>query len=218
VTASASTAALGASVPAAARPAFVQRLAARLTGSPWFWALFVATAFGMPFARSLSRRLPAAPPVLGTFPAFALLDQGAQPFTSETVRGRILVVEFVSARTLAEAGSPLMRLQQRVRNTADRVHLASFVTTGIAGPGDLARLAGQSHAGAWRWTLASGDAAALETTTLAALGAGGAPASLEGRLLLVDGQGRVRRLLGSTPSEIDLMMRDIGLLANLEGT
>jgi hypothetical protein len=42
---------------------FPQRLAARLTGSPWFWAVFVLTVFGLPIVRSIARDLPAAPPV-----------------------------------------------------------------------------------------------------------------------------------------------------------
>ncbi|HQQ78338.1 MAG TPA: hypothetical protein PLB01_13370, partial [Thermoanaerobaculia bacterium] len=52
-----------------------QRLAARLTGSPWFWAVFVFAVFAVPVFRSVTRPLPAAPPVLGELPAFALTDQ-----------------------------------------------------------------------------------------------------------------------------------------------
>jgi len=177
----------------------------------------VAASFSLPFVRSLRRTLPPAPPVLGPFPAFSLVDQSGHPFTTASVRGQILVAEFVPAMSLETSSSPLVGLQKRVRNMGDRVRLVSFVTSGAAGAPDLARLAAGSHAGAWRWTLAGGDAAALRDRTAAAIGTAGAPASLDGRLLLVDGIGRLRRVLGSSPDEIDLMMRDIGLLANLEG-
>jgi hypothetical protein len=80
----------------------------------------------------------------------------------------------------------------------------------------LRALARKAGAGAWRWTLAGGATDALESATRAALG-NPKPVSLEGRLLLVDARGRIRRVTGPSPDEIDLMMRDIGLLANLEG-
>jgi hypothetical protein len=41
--------------------------------------------------------------------------------------------------------------------------------------------------------------------------------TLAGRLLLVDARGRVRRLAAPSPDEIDHLMRDTGLLVNMEG-
>jgi hypothetical protein len=198
--------------------ALPQRLAARLTGSLWFWTIFVLTVFALPLARSIVRQLPAAPPVLGVFPDFSMTDQTGRPFESSGVRGHILIVEFVPATSFAGGSrSPLADLQRRVRNTGDAVHLVSFVTTpGAATDHTLEELARGERAGAWRWTLAGGPTQALEGATLAALG-DVKPGSLAGRLLLVDGTGRIRRVTGPSKEEIDLMMRDIGLLANLEG-
>ena len=200
------------------RTAFPQRVAARLTGSPWFWAIFVLTVFALPLVRSIVRELPASPPVLGTFPAFALVDQTGHAFSTTDVRGQILIAEFVPATSLAGGTrSPLADMQRRVRNTADAVHLVSFVKEkASAGRDDaLEMLARQAGAGAWRWTLAGGETEALESATEAALRA--PAASLDGRLLLVDARGRIRRITGASKDEIDLMMRDIGVLANLEG-
>jgi hypothetical protein len=201
---------------AASRP---QRIAAALTGSPWFWALFVAAVFTLPLVRSVRRALPPAPPVLGTFPAFALVDQAGNPVRETDLRGHLVVLEFTSADALADTrsggGSPLAKLQRRVRNTGEAVHLVSFVDATPASPA-LASLAKNAGAGAWRWTLAGGDVKPLEAATLNALHApeGG---TLAGRLLLLDGRGRIRRLGAASPEEIDLMMRDTGLLVNMEG-
>jgi hypothetical protein len=197
------------------RAAFPQRVAARLTGSPWFWALIVGTAFTLPLVRSVRRALPPAPPVLGTFPAFALVDQAGKPVRETDLRGHLVVLEFTSADAIAAGGSPLAKLQRRVRNTGEAVHLVSFVAT-APDAGTLKTLAKNAGAGAWRWTLAGGDVKALEAATLKALYApeGG---TLAGRLLLLDGRGRIRRLGAPSPEEIDLMMRDTGLLVNMEG-
>jgi hypothetical protein len=200
---------------ASAAPPLPQRVAARLTGSPWFWALLVGAAFTLPLARSVRRALPPAPSVLGTFPAFALVDQAGNPVRETDLRGHLIILEFTSADALAAGGSPLAKLQRRVRNTGESVHLVSFIDA-VPSSGSLATLAKNAGAGAWRWTLAGGDVKPLEAATLKALHApeGG---TLAGRLLLLDGRGRIRRLGAPSPDEIDLMMRDTGLLVNMEG-
>ena len=201
-----------------------QRIAARLTGSRWFWALFVTAAFALPLVRSVRRALPPAPPVLGSFPAFSLVDQAGNSVGEADLRGHLVVAEFTTTAALVEGGSPLAKLQRRVRNTGEAVHLISFVdmaspssasSTPTEGP-TLAALAKGAGAGAWRWTLAGGDVRPLEAATLKALHApeGG---TLAGRLLLVDARGRVRRLAAPSPDEIDHLMRDTGLLVNMEG-
>jgi hypothetical protein len=192
---------------------FPQRAAARVTGSRVFWALFVAAAFALPLVRSVRRALPPAPPVLASFPAFALVDQAGNAVHETDFSRRLVIAEFTTADAIARGESPLAKLQRRVRNTGEAVHLVSFVG---GSPPTLAALAKGAGAGAWRWTLAGGDVRALEAATLRALGVpeGG---TLAGRLLLLDARGRVRRLAAPSPEEIDLLMRDTGLLVNMEG-
>jgi hypothetical protein len=184
-----------------------------------FWVLFVAAAFALPLVRSVRRALPPAPPVLGSFPAFTLVDQAGNPVRESDLRGRLVVAEFTTAAALAEGGSPLAKLQRRVRNTGEAVRLVSFVDTAprphSAAPA-LADLAKGAGAGAWRWTLAGGDVRPLEAATLKALHAP-EDGTLAGRLLLLDARGRMRRIGAPSPDEIDLMMRDTGLLVNTEG-
>jgi len=150
----------------------LQRAAARVTGSRLFWAVFVAAAFALPLVRSVRRVLPPAPPVLGSFPAFTLVDQAGNPVHEKDLLGHLVVAEFTTAAALADGGSPLAKLQRRVRNTGEAVHLVSFVDTtprpGRAVP-TLAALAKGAGAGAWRWTLAGGDVRPLEAATLKAL-------------------------------------------------
>ncbi len=192
-----------------------QRLAARLTGSPLFWAVFVACAFALPLVRSALRPLPPAPPVAGTLPAFALTDQYGKPVTDASLRGTLVLAEFVSADRLSGRPTPLAELQKRVRNTGQALRLVTFVDETPGSP-PLADLAEHTGAAAPRWTLAGGDLAPVEAAIRKAAG-GRADVPLFGYLLLADAHGRVRRVEAPTKDNVDQIMRDIGLLANMEG-
>lgn len=193
----------------------LQRVAAALTGSPWFWAAFVACAFGLPIVRSLNRPLPTTPPVLGTLPAFTLSDQYGKPVTDASLRGTLVLAEFVSAVRLAGRPTPLAELQKRVRNTGQALRLVSFVDLTPGAP-PLADLAAHAGAAAPRWTFAGGDLAPVEAVIRIAAGSR-ADVPLYGYLLLSDAHGRIRRVEAPTPENVDQIMRDIGLLANMEG-
>ena len=192
-----------------------QRIAARLTGSPWFWAVFVACAFALPLVRSLARPLPPAPAVLGTLPAFALTDQYGKAVTDASLRGTLVLAEFVSADRLSGRPTPLAELQKRVRNTGQALRLVSFVDLAPGAP-PLADLAGHAGAAEPRWTLAGGDLAPVEAAIRTAAG-GRADVPLFGYLLLADAHGRIRRVEAPAKENVDRIMRDIGLLANMEG-
>lgn len=192
-----------------------QRVAAALTGSPWFWGVFVAVAFSLPIARSLVRPLPAAPPVLGVLPAFALTDQYGKPVTDASLKGTLVLAEFVSAERLSGRPTPLAELQKRVRNTGQALRLVSFVDQAPGAP-PLADLAEHTGAAAPRWTFAGGNLEKVEPAIRRA--AGGRPdVPLYGYLLLADAHGRIRRVEAPTRDNVDTIMRDIGLLANMEG-
>jgi hypothetical protein len=192
-----------------------QRIAARLTGSGWFWAVFVACAFVLPLVRTLNRPLPPAPPVSGTLPSFTLTDQYGRPVTDASLRGTLVLAEFVSAERLAGRPTPLAELQKRVRNTGQALRLVTFVDE-TAGAPPLADLAEHAGAAAPRWTLAGGDLSPVESAIRRAAG-GRADVPLYGYLLLADAHGRVRRVEAPTPKNVDTIMRDIGILANMEG-
>ena len=186
-----------------------------MTGSGWFWAVFVACAFALPIVRTLNRPLPSAPPVAGILPPFTLTDQYGKPVTEASLRGAVVLAEFVSAERLAGRPTPLAELQKRVRNTGPALRLVTFVdeTPGAPPLPDLAEHAG---AAAPRWTLAGGDLAPVESAIRRAAG-GREDVPLYGYLLLADAHGRVRRVEAPTAKAIDTIMRDIGILANMEG-
>jgi hypothetical protein len=189
--------------------AWPQRVAARLVGSKVFWTLFVLIGFTLPIVRSILKPLPVPPPTLGAFPSFSLVDESGRPLTNATLAGRLVIVEFSSADRVL-AGSPLARLQTRVRNTGNAVHLVTFVRGG-ADTASLASLARAAHAGTWRWSFAS----ATDALEAAAAKVARVP-SLDDRLVLLDLGGQVRRVAhAGAKDEVDQMMRDIGLLANL---
>jgi len=202
-------------VRAVAPVAAPQRIAAALTGSPWFWAAFVAFAFAFPIVRSLNRPLPETPPAFGVLPAFVLTDQYGKPVTDVSLRGTLVLAEFVSAERLSGRPTPLAELQKRVRNTGQALRLVSFVDRTPGAP-PLADLAEHAGAVAPRWTLAGGDLAPVEAAIRKAAG-GRADVPLTGYLLLADAHGRVRRVVAPTRDNVDQIMRDIGLLANMEG-
>jgi hypothetical protein len=198
--------------PAAAEAA--QRIAARLTGSVWFWTVFVFAVFAVPVYRSVTRPLPAAPPVLGDLPAFALTDQQGKAVTAESLRGFVVLAEFVSAERFAEKPTAAAALVRRMRNTGGAVRIVSFVD---APPGTPPWCdAEAARAALPRWIHASGSLAAFEA---AARKAAGLPDDLPlwGRLLLVDARGRIRRVAVPLKPELDQLMRDTGFLVNMEG-
>lgn len=207
------TASVLASGGSAAAPA-AQRIAARLTGSVWFWAVLVVALFAVPVYRSVTRPLPAAPPVLGDLPAFALTDQQGKPVTAESLRGFVVLAEFVSAARFAEKPTAAAALVRRMRNTGGSVRVVSFVD---APPGTPPWCdAEAARAALPRWIHASGGLAAFEA---AARKASGLPDDLPlwGRLLLVDARGRIRRVAVPLKPELDQLMRDTGFLVNMEG-
>jgi hypothetical protein len=175
----------------------------------------VALAFAFPIVRSLNRPLPETPPVLGVLPAFALTDQYGKPVTDASLKGTLVLAEFVSAERLSSRPTPLAELQKRVRNTGQALRLVSFVDQTPGAP-PLADLAEHTGAAAPRWTLAGGDLGPVEAAIRKAAG-GRADVPLYGYLLLADAHGRVRRVEAPTRDNVDRIMRDIGLLANMEG-
>ena len=158
------TASVLASGGSAAAPA-AQRVAARLTGSVWFWAVLVVALFAVPVYRSVTRPLPAAPPVLGDLPAFALTDQHGKPVTAESLRGFVVLAEFVSAARFAEKPTAAAALVRRMRNTGGSVRVVSFVDAPPGTPPWCDAEAAPAGRGRFSWTSISHAGESASTST-----------------------------------------------------
>jgi hypothetical protein len=180
-----------------------RNLASKLVGNPYFWAILVALLFGAPLVRGLrSTRAPEAPPLLGSFPPFAELDDRGAAFSAEDLRGRAFIANVLCVHC-AEQGplavETMRTLQHRTRNLGDALLLVSFATDADAQ--SLAAIRAKNPSSS-RWHLAIGappDVRALFPR--------------EQGLVLVDGQLRIRgRYGGSQPSDLDAVLRDAALV------
>ena len=207
------------SVPAAA-PLSPSALPRAFTGQPVVLGgvrgarvRVAARALGPPAAAA--RRRPSS----ASFPAFALSDQAGKPVHGPTSRGHLVVAEFTTAEPRSRRAARRSRSSSGACATRERPFASSASSTrrrARLGRPDARRPREGRRRGRWRWTLAGGDVKPLEAASRKAARApeGG---TLAGRLLLLDARGRMRRLGAPSPDEIDLMMRDIGLLVNMEG-
>lgn len=174
-----------------------------LVGRPLFWALAVGVLFVAPFLRGLTAgRAPPPPPVLGSFPDFALRDDGGRPVASSDLRGHAFIANLLCVRC-AEAGplaaETMRKLQHRARNLGDALRLVSFSPDGDAAALSAIR---RSHPSGQRWSLLVGAPDPVRALF-----------PQERGMLLVDGELRIRgRYPDGGPAALDAILLDAALL------
>lgn len=182
-------------------PFALQAGAARLTGRGWFWIAVVAVLFAAPMLRGLLQgRPPAPPPLLGSFPGFALIAERGGAFTDADLRRRAFIANLLcsSCRDAQVAPEMMRALQHRTRNLGDALWLVSFSQDADAS--DLAAIRRKYGAGQ-RWILLAGVPAEAKPLFAEA-----------GALLLVDGQLRIRgRYRADQPDDMARILRDAAL-------
>jgi len=99
-------------------------------------------------------------PVLGHIPDFHLSDQRAAPFTTDSMRGHVSVVDFIFTRCHSSCPRLTARMGElQARLAADRSD-ARLVSISVDPDNDtppvLADYAAKSHADASRWTFVTG--------------------------------------------------------------
>jgi protein SCO1 len=209
-----------------------QGAAARLLGAPLFWILGVGLLFGLPIARSVHRRLGAAPAVLGTLPAFALTDQAARPFGTRELAGKVWVADFMF--TSCQQACPLLsqRMQEIARRTkhlGPDFHLVSIsVDPERDTPARLAEYAARYGANPVRWSFLTGPAQAIEdaVTNGFKIGMGKEAVTPDAggdsffqifhgeNLVLVDRELRIRGYFAASNAGLDQLVEAIGRVAN----
>jgi protein SCO1/2 len=214
--------------PAAPSPSFQQR-AARLAGNPMAWILALLFLFALPLGRTFTREVPKPPELALQLPSFELTNQRGEPFSLAHLRGKIWVADFVflSCPTVCpKLTKRMFEIQHRTRNLGDAFHLVTFtVDPENDTPERLAEYAYANRASPGRWSFLTGSLATIENTVIKgfkmAMGkeetSPGLFSIFHGeRLVLVDQAGRIRGYYEATDEGIAQLMRDIGLLVNLQ--
>jgi len=205
--------------------------AARLAGNPILWAALLALLFGVPIFRSVTRRIGAAPVVLGTLPAFTLTDQRGQPFGTRELTGKVWVADFIF--TACQEACPLLsqkmaEVGRRAHKLGPDFHLVSIsVDPARDAPAALAAYGARYGANPISWSFLTGPAEAIEAAVVGGfkVGMGREKTSGEGaadfwqifhgeNLVLVDRELRIRGYFPATPEGIDQLLAAAGRVAN----
>jgi protein SCO1/2 len=168
--------------------------------------------------RPLLRRVPEPPPVLSQLPAFSLVGIDGKPFGSQDLRGQVYVASFffTSCRSICPAlMKGVARLQDGFAQRNVRgIRLVSItVDPEYDTPEILGEYAKTLGVDPERWTLLTGDPEAVRRlvvdgfkTPLVAPPPGG-PGPIDiahtGKLVLVDGSGRIRGYYGTDELGLD---------------
>lgn len=208
----------------------IQSHASRAAGSPWFWIALVLLIASWPIVRATRLEMPKAPPTYFQIPPFELTDHTGKPFGTTNLQGRIWIANFVftSCRTICpELTQTMSKLQRRVKAMGDTVMLVSFsVDPERDTPEVLAEYAKKYKANPRRWRFLTGAYADIEKLVVQGFkmpmdpGTSSATPSLieithGSRFMLIDTHGRVRGFYEPTEEQLDKMMEDLSVVANL---
>lgn len=201
-----------------------------IVGRPIFWIVAIGVLFALPLVRSLLRKLPPEPPVLGEISAFqttyAAGDRVGTAFSSQELAGRVWMLSFVEPGdpSCEKLGEAFTKVQRRARNLGDEFRIITVVPGG-ADAGKVGEFAARHHANPRRWWYLAVPAA-VETEVSQAMHRagvlvavmGGAASRVHGQHLtaLVDRRGRLRGFY-DVVSETgrNAILSDAGLIANL---
>lgn len=181
-------------------------------------ALFLVVVAG---ALACSKDEPAAP--LGKLPEFSLVDQGGQPFTRETLKGKVWVAAFMFTRcpTVCPALTRGMQLvQANAKSRGVNFHLVSFsVDPEHDSPEVLREYARKYGADLSEWTFVTGDSHVIQQTAEQGfkIGLSGSPDESKehfgithgSHLVLVDKLGQIRGYYRSSePEQLDALVEE----------
>ncbi len=184
--------------------------------SLWIGA-FLAGIVVLTAIRPLLRREPEPPPVLGTLPAFSLIDQEGKAFGSEQLKGQVYIASFFFSRCPSICPTMMRSIKRIADAYRDReitgIRIVSVtVDPEYDGPERLRAYAAELGADPALWTLVTGDLEAIRKLadgfhvplgTPQALPGGLMDIAHSGKLILVDGSGAIRGYFDTDESGLD---------------
>lgn len=186
-----------------------------LTRNPYVWA-FLIGCVTITLMRPLLRHIPKPPPVLSTLPDFALVDARGQPFGSAELRGHVYVASFFFTRCPSVCPLLMTRmaeLQKHLRDAGiDDIRLVSITVDPVNDTPEALREAEPRYGvDERRWTLLTGAPDRIRTLGVDGFHVPGFEAAYrsEGdiphttKVVLVDGQGRIRGYYDTDESGLD---------------
>jgi protein SCO1/2 len=199
----------------------------RVLARPLFWVVTLIVLFGLPLGRSVVRRLPPPPPVLGTLPRFEMTDQRGQPFGTRELAGKVWVADFIftNCQTMCPVLTQKMsEIGRRARHLGPDFHLVSFsVDPERDTPPRLAEYAARHGADPHKWAFLTGSLAAIQAAVV-----DGFKIGVDRRktaddfweivhgehLVIVDRQLRIRGYFEPSPEGMNQLVEALGRIAN----
>lgn len=191
-----------------------------------FWVVFLFVGFSYPIYRSVYRTLPPELPVIAQVPEFTLTSENNQPFGSKDLKGRVYLANFVFSSCPSVCPKMLQdleKIQNRVRGTGKKVAIVTFtVDPERDKPHVLFDLARKHKASPFTWTfLTSNDKDGLFKLYKEGfkVAADQNPTNLfdiahTQKIVLVDGENRIRGYYDFDKDSVNQLMIDVGLLIN----
>ena len=198
--------------------------------SKLFWVLFLLFGFSYPIYRSLNRTLPPELPIIAHVPQYQLISENGQRFGSQDLAGKIYLANFVFARcpsVCPKMLGELEKVQKRVRGTGHKVAIVTFtVDPEHDNERVLFDLARKHKANPYTWTFLTGS----DKEAMFKLYRDGFKVGVEQnpqnmfdiahseKIVLVDGENRVRGYYAFDDNSVNKLMIDVGLLLNRPST
>jgi protein SCO1/2 len=213
-------------------PEFIRKanVVEKLVRSKLFWVLFIIYGFSYPIYRSLNRTLPPDLPIISQVPEFELISENGQRFGSKDLKGRVYLANFVFARCptiCPKILGDLEKIQKRVRGTGKKVAIVTFtVDPEHDNEKVLFDLARKHKANPYTWTFLTGS----DKEAMFKLYRDGFKVGVEQnpkdmfdiahseKIVLVDGENRVRGFYSFDTNDVNKLMIDVGLLINRPST
>ena len=213
---------------ASSTPEFVRadNVVERLIRHPAFWVIFLVVGFSYPIYRSVYRTLPPELPIIAEVPEFTLTSENNEPFGSKDLKGRVYLANFVFSSCPSVCPrmlNDLEKIQNRVRGTGKKVAIVTFtVDPERDKPHVLFDLARKHKASPFTWTFLTGtdkDALFKLYNEGFKVAADKTPTNLfdiahTQKIVLVDGESRIRGYYDFDKDSVNQLMIDVGLLIN----